>query len=464
MVNYSRSEILDWYNNINTTCKKFSYDKTIVDLFEKTAERCPHKTAIHVQDKVINYQVLNEQANQLANLLRENGVCANQVVAVGIERSYYMMLAIFAILKAGAAFVILDKFYPKLFKQKIIDDCSINVLISDDVNIDINCKLVNIHDDFSLYQSGNLLIKRNPSDLAYVVYTSGSTGQPKGIKVQHDALMNRIEWMQDIFPISESDRLFQKTYPCFDVAIWEIFWWALYGASVVLLEPAQEHDVRLITKTIASYQVTVIHFVPTMLILFLDYLSCFDINKLSSLRYTFCSGENLDRNTVDQFYLLFTKIEDIKLVNLYGPSEATIDVTYHICERNSLDRLVPIGKPIYNTQLYVMNESQELQYINQPGELYIAGIGLAQGYCANLQLTWDSFIPNPFNPQERLYKTGDYVKWNDKNELIFISRKDSQVKLHGCRIELTHIEYQLKSHDNVQDAIVILKEITKGLL
>ena len=290
------------------------------------------------------------------------------------------------------------------------------------------------------------------------MYTSGTTGKPKGVIISHRALVNRILWMQNTFPLQSHDVLFHKTHICFDISVWEIGWGAIVGAGVVLLPPQKEHDIKLFIHMIEHYQISVIHFVPSVLRIFLSYIKeDFSMNRLRSLKYVFASGEALDAKSVNLFNKLFQN-QDTVLVNLYGPTEATIDVSYFICEKHQHYHSIPIGKSISNIQLFVLDE-QLNQTGFEPGELFISGIGLAEGYLNNPALTQASFIDNPYLPGEKLYRTGDIVCWNKEKELLFLGRKDDQVKLHGIRIELGEIQYHLLKHPNIQDAVVVCEKV-----
>jgi D-alanine--poly(phosphoribitol) ligase subunit 1 len=444
-------------NNIINFCNK----KTIVEIFQEQVEKNPEQVAIYFEEKTISYVQLNEQANKLARFLRNQGVKDNVIVGLDVKRSHEMIVAIFAILKAGGAYLPIDSSNPFARKCQILKDSKIEFLLFD--NPDYSEELYSDYtfldfenEEIKSQKSTNLTSINSSNDLAYVIYTSGSTGTPKGVMVEHLALLNRIEWMQEKFPIASNDVIFQKTPSSFDVSVWEILWWSIAGASVLLLPPGKEHDVRMHAKLIMKANVSVMHYVPSVLRIFLSYIeSDFDLNKLKSLKYVFSSGEELDADMVRRFNNLFNENKLPLLINLYGPTEATIDVSYFICNKDHDYKSIPIGKPINNTELYVLDDTYNKLGIDAAGELYIGGIGLSRGYLNNHELTSKAFISNPFNLGTRIYKTGDIAKWNNDGELLFLGRKDEQVKLRGLRVDLNEIKYHLLQHEAIDDAVIM---------
>lgn len=437
-------------------------NQTILSLFEEIAKNHPEKIAVYLDCRTVSYRELNEHANQYARFLQEKGVSKNNIVGIQLNRSYEMILAIYAVLKSGGVYLPLDPFSPDLRNKSISEDSQLafiiteNSLISKLENLYKHraLQLLSINTDVSKRKCTDLNIPLKPNNLAYVMYTSGTTGTPKGVMITHQALLNRLVWMQNTFPLNDNDIVFHKTHTCFDVAVWETCWWAIAGASVVCLPPRKEHDIKLFIKMIEKLNLSIIHFVPSVLRIFLAYLSeDFSMNRLKSLKYVFSSGEALDANSVNLFNKLFHKSSTV-LVNLYGPTEATIDVSYFICNKNKCYQSVPIGKPIQNTQLYVLDDNFKPSGLNQ-GELYISGVGLALGYLNNPELTEKSFIDNPYLPGSKMYRTGDLVQLDEYNDLHFVGRKDDQIKLHGLRIELGEIKHHLVDHPSVEDAIVI---------
>lgn len=440
---------------------------TICSLFEEQVRRQPENIAIYLEDCQISYDSFNKKANQYARYLQKKGLPLNGIVGVPLLRSYEMLVAIFAVLKAGGVYLPLDPLAPAMRNQAILENGQIQFLITDEssllaakllLNGQNKWQVLSIHEDVSAEKCCNLNLPSANEDLAYVMYTSGTTGKPKGVMVPHKALINRIVWMKNTFPLQATDVLFHKTHPCFDISVWETFWWSVTGAGVSLLPPQKEHDIKLFIRIIEQYEISVIHFVPSILRLFLSYIAeDFSIIRLKSLKYVFSSGEALDATSVNLFNKIFQNQKTL-LVNLYGPTEATIDVSYFICEKDKQYNIIPIGKPIQNTQFFVLDE-QLNPAGSEPGELFISGAGLAQGYLNNAALTQAFFMDNPYLPGKKMYRTGDIVRRNNEDELLFLGRKDSQVKLHGLRIELEEIQHHLRAHPDVQDAVVLCEKV-----
>lgn len=318
--------------------------------------------------------------------------------------------------------------------------------------------------DIKNYDDKNLDLSISKSNLAYVIYTSGSTGKPKGVMVEHGSVINRLEWMQDEYKLKNNDRILFKTPYSFDVSVWEILWWAMYGAQVVLLEDGEEKNPESIIEAIEKHKVTTIHFVPAMLSVFLEYVLENDvIKKITTLKRVFASGEALSKDIVLKFNELVRSHVEVKLVNLYGPTEATVDVSYYDC--NSLDQnsiCVPIGKPIKNTNLYILNNKLKFVNEDEEGELYISGINVARGYINNKTLTKQKFLPDPFKKGERMYKTGDIAKFLHDGNICYMGRIDDQVKIRGHRIELGEIEETIANFPGVGQAVVLVSSLNNN--
>jgi amino acid adenylation domain-containing protein len=303
----------------------------------------------------------------------------------------------------------------------------------------------------------NLDVAVCADNLVYVIYTSGSTGQPKGVMNTHRGIHNRLLWMQQSYPLTSSDRILQKTPFSFDVSVWEFFWPLLTGARIVVALPEAHKDSAYLVNLISQQQITTVHFVPSMLQVFLQEAN---VENCSCLRRVFCSGEALPFELTQNF---FDKIE-CELHNLYGPTEAAIDVTYWPCQPQANLHVVPIGRPISNTQIYILDANQQPVPIGVPGELYIGGDGLARGYLNRPELTQERFILNPFfdAKSERLYKTGDLARYLTDGNIEYLSRIDNQVKIRGFRIELGEIEAVLNTHPQIQQTVVITTEDILG--
>ncbi|MCP4180513.1 MAG: amino acid adenylation domain-containing protein [bacterium] len=442
----------------NDTKNDYSYDKTIIDLFEEQVVKTPQKIAVVFDDIQLTYKELNEKANIVGQYLRINyNIQPDDLVGVLLERSEKMIIALWGIIKSGAAYVPIDPNYPEERVDFILKDASPKVVISNNsegIYLSISKILESensIADLEHLSDSGNL---------AYVIYTSGSTGKPKGTLIEHGSLANRLDWMQRNYSIGLGDVILQKTTYTFDVSVWELFWWSLYGSTVCLLNPGGESDPEAIIDAIEKNNVSVIHFVPSMFNQFLSNInSNKSLDRIKSLNYIFSSGEELKLEYVKKSELII-KQNKSKLVNLYGPTEATIDVTYFNCENPS--SLIPIGKPISNTSLYIIDKVDNLTPIGISGELCISGAGLARGYLNRPDLTSEKFTVNPFDSNKRMYRTGDLARWLPDGNIEYLGRIDNQVKIRGFRIELGEIENTINQFEEVQEAIVLLKNISSG--
>jgi len=461
-------EIDQLLNRFNETKTGFPDTVTVCELFEEQVKKTPEKIAVMYGNEEITYDELNKKSNQIAGKLRDKHVSRDSIVGIMAERSIEMVIGIFAILKAGGAYLPIDSNYPTERVKFLLEDSETKLLMIQDKFIDkiqdICIEHMNL-DRADLYEGddSNLNNINSVNDLAYVIYTSGSTGKPKGVMIEHISLVNRLNWMQRMYPISEDDVILQKTSFTFDVSVWEIFWWAISGAGVCMIKPGCEKNPREIVKAIEKYGVTTLHFVPSVLNMFIDYIEYkFKLERIKSLRQIFSSGESLNVQQVERLNRLMNESFKAKLCNLYGPTEATIDVTYYDCTRFKSGSTVPIGKPIDNTYIYILSKENKLQPVGVYGELHIAGIGLARGYLNRPELTKEKFITNPFLDGTKMYKTGDLARWTEDGNIEFLGRLDYQVKIRGLRIELGEIEASMCKHQYVKQAVVLVKEDSNG--
>jgi amino acid adenylation domain-containing protein len=295
-------------------------------------------------------------------------------------------------------------------------------------------------------------------NLAYVIYTSGSTGRPKGVMNCHQGIVNRLLWMQDEYQLTATDRVLQKTPFSFDVSVWEFFWPLLVGSRLVVARPEGHKDSSYLIDVIVDQEITTMHFVPSMLQIFLEDR---DVEKCRCLKRVICSGEALPYDLQERFF----KRLDAELHNLYGPTEAAVDVTYWECRRDSEQHIVPIGYPVANTQIYILDSQLQPVPVNVPGELYIGGIQVARGYLNRPKLTAERFIPDPFasgRENARLYKTGDLARFLPGGYVEYLGRTDFQVKIRGFRIELGEIEAVLTQQPTIRECVVVAREDTPG--
>ena len=432
---------------------------TLHQLFERQVEKSPDRCAVKFRDESLTYGELNNRANQMAHYLREVGVTRNMVVPIIADRSFEMIVAIYAILKAGGAYLPISPADPSSRVMAVLEDTRTDLVLVQSSYSDnytsFGGRLILVDTiDWSLPKH-NLPPVNGSSDLCYVIYTSGSTGKPKGVMIRHDAIINRLKWMQSAFPITSKDTILQKTPFNFDVSVWEIFWWALEGAQMALLPPQEERNPVAIIGAVHKHQVTVMHFVPSMLNVFLEFLKDGVIQNLGTLRLVFSSGESLTPAHVKKFGEKLHQPHGTRLVNLYGPTEATVDVTYWEVDDFTTLSKVCIGKPIFNTRAYIVHEDDHATlYNDQPGELCIAGMGLASGYLHNPVLTDTYFVDCPFWEGHKMYKTGDIARWNERGEIEFLGRKDHQIKIRGLRVELEEVEACLREYPGIVSGVI----------
>jgi len=454
-------------DDFNATRRDYPEDRTLLDYFEMQAANQAERVAIQWLDLGLSYRELNERANRLARTLREHGVKADSVVPLLLERSPEMLVAILAIWKAGGAYLPISPDFPAERVQYLLKDSGAGVVVGRakfwlplQESISELKKVAGIDvDSESAYADdcSNLPRMHTSRHLAYVIYTSGSTGLPKGTMIEHRSVTNRLLWMQDQYPLGPDSVILQKTPFTFDVSVWELFWWMIPGSRAALLENGGEKDPALIVKAIERYEVSHMHFVPSMLKLFLEHCHRTGLTaKLDRLAYVFASGEALQAPQVVQFKALNERF-GTRLINLYGPTEATVDVSYYECRWDEPASIVPIGKPICNTSLLILSDSFQLQPIGVPGELCIAGDGLARGYANRPELTAQAFVDHPFLSGRKMYRTGDLARWLPDGNIQYLGRRDNQVKVRGFRIELGEIEQVLLKQEHIRECAVVVK-------
>jgi len=435
----------------------------------RTAVICDHDRAFGGPS--LSYAELQTLVSRLAGGLRAEGVGPGQIVALMVERSFAMIIGILAILESGAAYLPIAPDSPPDRAAYLLQDGGVKVLLVHGKTVGriaFSGRTIDL-DDPALYRGGAAAPEPRgaPHDLAYVIYTSGSTGKPKGVMIEHRPVVNRLDWMQHAYPIGPGDVLLQKTPYYFDVSVWELFWWALQGATLCFLPPNAERNPMAIIETIRKHRVTVMHFVPSMLNVFLEYLDAKPaaVEGLATVRRVFASGEALAPSHVKKFNAIWGSRTGARLTNLYGPTEATVDVTYYDCPADGAVDTIPIGRPIHNTRMYVIRDGRQVA-IGETGELCIAGVGLARGYLNNPTLTAEKFTDNPANPGERIYRTGDLARWLPDGNLEYLGREDHQVKIRGLRIELGEIENTVREYPGggVRDCVAVVKQYSENVI
>jgi amino acid adenylation domain-containing protein len=445
----------------NDTRVDYPEEKLLHKLFEAQAARTPAHAAVEFEGERVTYKQLNDRANRVAHYLRRQGVGPETRVGLLMERSVEMVVGLLGVLKAGGAYVPLDPSYPKERISLILDDARPAALLTQ------RRLAASLQDQqlpvLSLDGDGTVIAGESdenpeggatPDNLAYVIYTSGSTGRPKGVMISHRSIANRLLWMQATYPLTPDDRLLQKTVFNFDASVWEFFVPLMSGATLVMARPGGHQDSAYLEQTIAKQRITTLQVVPSMLEVLLDEAG---FAECESLRRVFCGGEALTLRAQERFY---QTLGSARLHNLYGPTEVSIDATAWDCRPGGEHHLVPIGKPLSNVKVYLLNDSQQPVPKGLAGELHVGGVGLARGYLNLAELTAEKFIPDPFSeePGARLYRTGDLARHLPDGALEFLGRRDHQVKLRGFRIELAEIETTLEEHPLVKRAVVTVQE------
>jgi amino acid adenylation domain-containing protein len=434
------------------------------ELIEEQAQRAPESVAVAYEGQSVTYRELSERANQLAHQLRRMGVGPEVRVGIAMERSPELMVALLGTLKAGAAYVPFDLSYPAQRLAQMAEDAFASaespVVVTQQRLRDALPGPLRGARTIELDRAGVLdgepkhapRVPQDPGTLAYVIFTSGSTGRPKGAMNTHRAIVNRLLWMQAAYGLGASDRVLQKTPFGFDVSVWELFWPLLTGARLVFARPGGHQDPAYLARLLAEEKITTVHFVPSMLQVFLEEPG---IGALRSLRRVIASGEALSPALVERFFDRLPA--GAELHNLYGPTEAAVDVTAWPCgpdDRSS----VPIGRPVANTSLRVLDRVFRPVPVGVAGELHLGGVQVGRGYLGRPALTAERFIPDPFTPGARLYRTGDLARWRADGAVEYLGRIDHQVKIRGFRIEPGEIEAALARHPAVREAVVLPRQ------
>ena len=454
-----KNTILNTFNNTEYTYN-IPENSTLYSLFEKASEENKNKVCIKANDSEITFKDFKAYAERIDNKVREITNNEKSVIAVICERSFEMYGAIYGIIRGGNAYLPIDPNYPQERIDYILSNSNAKAVITQDkfCHLAGNVPCINATDVLNNKETiKETEILANENDTAYVIYTSGSTGNPKGAKISHKSAINRILWMHNFYPLEDNDVILQKTPYTFDVSVWELFWWGITGRTLCASKPDEHFLPAKILQETEKNKVTHLHFVPSVFELFLTYLenNPDEQYKFNSVKYVFLSGEALTANSINRFYNIYD-YNKVTLHNLYGPTECAVDVSYYDCVPTDIDP-VPIGKPIYNTQLHIIDKYLNPTPIGVTGELCIAGVNVGQGYLNNEQLTNEKFIPNPFG-EGRLYKTGDLAYWREDGQICYVGRMDNQIKLNGQRIELGEIEKVISEVSGIESVAIIIKE------
>ncbi|NOK09188.1 non-ribosomal peptide synthetase, partial [Corallococcus exercitus] len=454
-----RRLLVDW----NATARDYPLEGTLHGLVEAQVARTPDAVAVDFEGARLTYRELDGRANQLARALRARGVGPEVRVGVCAERSLELVIALLGVLKAGGAYVPIDPSAPADRLTYQVEDSAVAVLLTQQHLRPLlsvgSTSVLCLDADWPQVASLSpepVVSGVGAEHLAYVIYTSGSTGRPKGAMNTHAGIRNRLFWMQEAYGLEPRDVVLQKTPFSFDVSVWEFFWPLMTGARLVVAKPGGHQDAAYLVDVMAREGVTTLHFVPSMLQVFLEEPG---LERCTALRRVVCSGEALPLDLKDR---CLDRL-GVPLHNLYGPTEAAVDVTAWTCERHDGRRSVPIGRPVANTRIHVLDASLRPVPVGIAGELYIGGVQVGRGYLGRPALTAERFIPDPYGPRgARLYRTGDQARVLADGSIEYLGRLDFQVKVRGFRIELGEVESALGQCDGVRESVVVVREDAPG--
>ncbi|WP_248277581.1 non-ribosomal peptide synthetase [Brasilonema sp. UFV-L1] len=440
----------------------YSKNLCIHQIFEEQVKQTPDAIAVIFENKQLTYRQLNQRANRVAHYLHTLGVAPEVLVGICMERSLDMVVGLLGILKAGGAYVPLDPGYPTERLTFILEDAQTRVILTQEQLLNKlpahEAQVICLDSDWAVIAQNsqeNPVCEATADNLIYVIYTSGSTGKPKGVMIPHRGIYNQLYWRQTTFGLTKQDKVLQTISFSFDPSVWQIFWPLLFGAQLVMARPGGHQDTAYLVKIIAEQQITVLTLVPSMLRVLLEEKG---IEDCQCLRHITCGGEALPVELVERFFARLNL--DNVLINCYGPTEASIDATFWTCQRGTHHAIAPIGRPITNAEIYILDEDLQPTAVGEPGELHIGGMGLARGYLNRPELTDEKFIPNPLStyPGTRLYKTGDLARYLPDGNIEFLGRIDDQVKIRGFRVELGEIEAKLSEHPALKQSLVMARE------
>ncbi len=439
----SAEERLQLICEFNKTTSEYPKDKTVKQLFEERVEKSPNAIAVVFQNRTLTYKELNEKANQVALRLKENGLQSGEILGIMAEHSLEMIIAIIAVLKSGCPYLPIDPSYPAQRIRYMLEDSKPRILLTQEKHMEylvFEGTVLNLNDE-TLYSvaAHNPKARLLPDDAAYVIYTSGSSGNPKGVIVSHKSLINLCFWHNTYYQVKSEDVATKYSGVGFDASVWEIFPYLIKGASFHIISDEIRLDIKKLNDYFEENKVT-ISFLPTQL--------CEQFMKLEnkSLRFLLTGGDKIKSYTKNNY----------QLVNNYGPTENTVVAT-SFCVDKAYEN-IPIGKPISNTKIFILDKRNNLVPVRAIGQLCISGDSLAKGYLNQDELTKEKFVDNPYQPGEKLYLTGDLARWLPDGNIEFLGRMDKQVKIRGYRIELSEIEIQFQKIESIKEVVVLDKE------
>lgn len=450
--------------DFNRTEAHYPIDRCLHHMIEEQAGLTPDSIAVIYEDQQLAYSELNRRANQLAHFLRRFGVGPEVYVGVCMERSAEMVIALLGTLKAGGAYVPIDPTYPRERLAFMLADAGVPVLLTQsslaDQLAENNSQIVCLDTQWKMVSGEpgtNPDIQIKDENLAYMIYTSGSTGKPKGVMISHAGIRNRVVWAQERYQLGQNDRIFQKTPFSFDPSVWEFLLPLIAGGAITLAAPGGQRDTQYMVKAMAESKATMLHFVLPMLRALLETEN---LESCDNLRVIIVGTEQVQFEDQEKFY---KRLPWATLENLYGPTEASVDVTYWKCLREREGRMVPIGRPVANVKIHILDRHLMAVPVGVSGELHIGGIALMRGYHNRPELTAEKMVPNPYGDSgERLYNSGDVARYREDGEIEFLGRIDNQVKIRGYRIELGEIEAALIEHPAIREVVVVAREDKPG--
>lgn len=448
----------------NDTGAIFADLKSIPELFDSVTALKPDAPALWFEGDSMSYIELNSRANKLSHYLLKKGLKKGEIVGVCLERSMDMIISLMAILKAGGAYLPLEPTDPSKRLDFIIKDAGPVFIISEkkwtqslpDSKIEI-LFLDTLKHEIIEEKDSHPGISISPDDPIYLMYTSGSTGQPKGVLLPHRGVINTLLWLKNLFVRGSNNRFLQNAPFTFDISVWEIFLPLISGFELAIVKPGGHMDSAYLVNLIHKKEITILQLVPSMLRVLMEDP---DLKSVTSLKEVICCGEVLPVDIKNKFYTIL----NCRLSNLYGPTEASIFAAYYHCEKPTQTGSIPIGKPVSNTRIYILDKNMHPVPIGITGDLYIAGEGLALHYHNREQLTNERFVPNPFNITEgsRMYKSGDLARYLPNGDIEFLGRSDFQLKIQGHRIEVGEIEVSLRRHPKIKEAVVVPMQLAEG--